>query len=462
MTTEFKYEFPDDQVVELPEITNADIEAAQELISSNFSKESTRSLKSVRSLKSSRSARSLKSTRSSRSLESTPLLDSARSLKSTRSLSSSEGGLANFLRMFKTKNDPESIKKILQGAPVLVSYHEYVKYISAVYNYCNSNRETYSEAFDRAINNKIDYLILQKALARTDNQIQNDMVFEILVTISTLNSLGADFTEIKDKLLEENTTGVKNYLGIINSDLTSLDPHLRSVESLSFFIPRNLNKNFTAIDHKKILNAERMNKTNYNSFPWPYFLLELLIFLFKQSRKVFFKNKSNETMLVRYIDLWIVKLTKLLLSRKKAKCMRITALLTGKKTDLLGNDYNLKKTSMDEIETTDCDKFSVIRRIRCKRLVDARKKLNSSFDSNCNIKVETRRLGGKKKARRRTKKMDGGNNGAYFALCFAVLITGIVLMGIGHTSSSTLNPAHPLALAGLILFLIGVAAFFNL
>jgi hypothetical protein len=367
--------------------------------------------------------------------------------------------------MFKTKIDPESIKTKLQGAPILVTYSEYVKYISALYNYCHANQETYKEAFDRAINNEIDYLILQKAVARTDNQIQNDMVFEILVTISTLQSLGAEFTEIKnkDKFLKETNKGVENYLGIINTDRTSLEKN-SNVNSLSFFIPRNLNKNFTAIDHKKILNAERMNKTNYNSFPWPYFLLEWLIFLFKQSRKVF-KNSSNETMLVRYIDIWIVKLTKLLLSRKKAKCMRITELLTGKRKDLLGNDYNLEKTSMDEIETTDCDKFSVIRKIRCKRLVDARKKLNSSFDSNCNIKVDTRRLGGKKKARRRrrrTKKRDGGEqNYPYFALWIAIIITGCTLLGLGHATSYTINPAHPLVLAGFILCMIAVAMLFG-
>uniref|UniRef100_A0A6C0L8F3 Uncharacterized protein n=1 Tax=viral metagenome TaxID=1070528 RepID=A0A6C0L8F3_9ZZZZ len=295
------------------------------------------------------------------------------------------------------KLNPAIVNGYVQDSPVLVSFEEYKKYIDAVYNYITNNSNTYNEGINRAKTGNWDSLALQKMIGRTDNQIMNDMVFHIFVSYHLLNehNLTDDKKAKSGKLIRY----IDDYRKTIETDLGKSLILFNKDDTIMFFIPNSLpTTNWTAAEHKKILSAERMNKTNYNTFPWPSTLLNYLIYLFERTREIMIKRGKNNIILFKFVEFWIIKLKKLLLGSQKSKCLRLNKLLTTNETSL-GYNYNVTGSNVNKIDDLKIENCDPIYpnwgpgKVRCRRLVDARNKISQNFDKNCNIRETARELG---------------------------------------------------------------------
>jgi len=296
--------------------------------------------------------------------------------------------------------NPDIVNSYVQNSPVLVSFEEYKKYIAAVYNYINdesnSNSNTYSEGISRALTGNWDSAALQKMIGRTDNQIMIDMVFHIFVSYHLLNNKEAKAGKLI-RYIDDYKTTIETDLGEPLRLIQDKKP--TNTDKLMFFIPNSLPRtNWTAAEHKKILSAERMNKTNYNTIPWPSSLLNYLIYLFERTREIMIKRGKNNIILFKFVEFWIIKLKKLLLGRQKSKCLRLNKLLIDGERDIMGNKYNIKTTEWDgklELNMDECNELNIgpLGKARCRRLVDARNKISQNFDKNCNIRDTARGLG---------------------------------------------------------------------
>jgi hypothetical protein len=403
------------------------------------------------------------------------------------------------------KLTPDIVNGYVKNSPVLVSFEKYEDYIDAVYKYINhdDNKNTYKEGIDRARNGNWDSAALIKMIGRTDNQIMNDMVFHIFISYHLLNDSKLEsFTkwyEINDSSLDEEKKAkagkliryIDDYRKTIETDLGEKlfynnDKLTTKTDKLMFFIPNSLpKKGWSAAEHKKILSAERLNKTNFNTFPWPSSLLNFLIYLFEKLREIMIKrginNKMYLKMYFRYLEFFIIKLKKLLLGSQKKKCLRLNRLLT---TDVisLGYNYNVSEGNVDNLNDNSCDKKHGLVGTRCRRLVDARIKISQNFDKDCNIRETARgfkdidnssglsklvtnvltalstepknKTGGKKNKTRRpikqrkTRKLRkniGGNDGDAIILIL-ILIVGFILLSVGGATANL-----PLAYAGAAL-----------
>jgi len=223
-----------------------------------------------------------------------------------------------------------------------------------------------------------------------------DMVFHIFVSYHLLNNKEAKAGKLI-RYIDDYKTTIKTDLGEPLRLIQDKKP--TNTDKLMFFIPNSLpTTNWTAAEHKKILSAERMNKTNYNTIPWPSSLLNYLIHLFERTREIMIKRGKNNIILFKFVEFWIIKLKKLLLGRQKSKCLRLNKLLIDGEKDIMGNKYNIKTTEWDgklELNMDECNELNIgpLGKARCRRLVDARNKISQNFDKNCNIRDTARGLG---------------------------------------------------------------------
>jgi len=221
-------------------------------------------------------------------------------------------------------------------------------------------------------------------------------------------------------------------------------------------------------------------------FFWPQYLLELILYVLTTAKKIYASRNQKDNVLYRFIEFNIVRFRKILLRKKQKKCNRVTKLLTTDQTSRFGYNYNLGPLNISDVDS--CNKkftsWTPGKITRCRRLVDARRKLNTDFDEDCNIKdinesidsvpitdlettlltvinalsAQTNSKGGKGKRRmtrklKNSKKMieGGSDEGAIVLFVLFCFVIGVALFFAANSSS---NPV--LMYIGFIIIIIAI------
>jgi hypothetical protein len=218
------------------------------------------------------------------------------------------------------------------------------------------------------------------------------------------------------------------------------------------------------------LRTYKMNAINFNTVLIPTPVVRLCNDLFKRAlaaldRTVSKEPKWNTNPASRFTMAIIMRYAKtfekLLDYQDQTKCKRITGLLTGEKNAIEGS-YAVGVALDQPLDTlyAACNtKFSVMgvttpKGLRCRRLVDAKSKLNNKFDS---VTCKKKTIGGKrrqkmtKKRRKRNvtkkRKMKGGDAESLGAVGAAFFLIGLLL-----TASPTTAPVGNVFMAlGILL-----------
>jgi hypothetical protein len=377
----------------------------------------------------------------------------------------------------KTPINEEDVKKVLASCHTMVPFTKYKEYIDAVFEFIKNN-SSFSEGIGRIAKGKWDFFAAQKSIGRTDNQIKNDMVREIIISkvvvdlitgtqtldfnaddmktqyVKTMGALGypnPDMSSLKTVGVMGSTSilgvgvggyggligKVHAYLDVIKADTMGLSSKL---ENLMFFIPRTLPKKidkFTGVDYNMVLNADNTNKINLNTVYWPKFILVIIVYFLTKTKVIMESRGKINIIFYRYIVFNIKRFERILLAKDQHKCIRITDMLNGKNTSLLGQSYDIRYNALGEEIRNDkelmygeCGKkfhWNVPGLLlRCRRLVDARVNLNAKFDKTC-----ARKKVGGRRTRRKKKRIDGGNAGEEFSFAFFMFVTGVILGGVG-------------------------------
>jgi len=336
----------------------------------------------------------------------------------------------------------EKIKKIADESAIIVSYDEYERYIQAVHSYIAANSEQYNNEKERILSTQ--GLTSLKELRK---DIKTNMVFEMLVSLDVVNfiSRGGN-TEIdnyeRGNLARQYLTSIREFVdGLENADNNLLKQKINE-SGIPFYIPRKLPKsNWTEVEYKKIIEADKINKSNNYNLPVPTFICDLLIYLFTKAKEGLDGISPNSIFSKNTIFL-IHKFNKIKLRRDKEKCIKVS--------NMLSNMYRINNDNIDDNVLTSDDNFLTIfcgplntSTFRCRRLLDAKVKLHSNFDRKCTIKKKggkkTRTLR-KRKTRRMRNKVGGGpskkNN---LGMCdsdlckntLVIFITGLLVVSIG-------------------------------
>jgi hypothetical protein len=307
----------------------------------------------------------------------------------------------------KSKNSkvfsPDKInpKIIYKELSITVTFDEYKTYLNEIWNFINKkDMFNLDELKDRLKNNKIANIF-----GRNNGEIKNDMIIRIIIAILAVNNID---NIIKTKIEGDMLFNIEK-LELLDEDskkklLEQADEYLKIIKSNSNgdfsnskLVPFNIAVlppgDWTSIEYKKILNAERANMGSFavlfTSYFIPMFLLKFIVYIFEQAVSLFMTYKKYVPQAyIRTINFVAIMLKGALNKREQQKCVRITGLLDKGKYKLTFDDDN--RVNADECNT----KFPGIRnflsRQRCKSLANTRNKLSLKYNKKCMPKASSK------------------------------------------------------------------------
>jgi hypothetical protein len=282
-----------------------------------------------------------------------------------------------------------SASNINEQLSVTVTLDEYSKYLTEVMVFINDNGLlVLAELMNRL--NKSTYTKAANIFGRNDEQIKNDMIIRIIIATLAINHVKSaepmSFTipnlELDDGSKAALLKEAEAYLQIIksnsNDDFTNSD-----------LVPFNIavlpQTNWTSIEYKKILNAERANMGSFaalgTSYFIPLFLLKSIVDTIEKAVDLFMQHQDIIPLAyIRSINFVALMLKGALNKRGQKECVRITSLLDEGKYKLTFDENNL--VNPDECDTKFPGTWNLLSRTRCRSLARSRNKISSKYNKN--------------------------------------------------------------------------------